>query len=238
MNYRCIATSKKGFIQQIACVYLRHGYRWFVRGTVKPEKDPAAVDAKLVAKYGIDVSEATRWRRKQLGKANMHYLRFEREFLLLASKGVHDFYQMEKDSIRYTVESPIRAFNYTISYRPGGRTRAGEKDPRWHSHVQIEWEHYKELKAMFTGLACRRSPAQLARLFYELPFEPYAPVRRQITAIWAEVNRQRKRARLEPVPVDVLPLRTRSVKVFEPDSVHRLRSSAGWWYEVRNVRRA
>ncbi len=47
--------------------------------------------------------------------------------------------------------------------RPVGRIRKGERDSRWHSHVQIEWYYYKELKAMFVGLCCPRSVEQMAR---------------------------------------------------------------------------
>ena len=55
-------------------------------------KDPLAVDAKLIAKYGIAVSESTRARRKKAGQANLQYLRFERFFVVLATKGTHRFY--------------------------------------------------------------------------------------------------------------------------------------------------
>lgn len=234
MAYRCEATSLKGFVQQIACVYLRHGYRWYVQGRIREGKDLRAVDSKLVTKYGIAVSEASRWRRKQLGKANLQYLRFGRDFVLIATKGDHRFYDIEAKMIRDVREVPIRVCNYSISHRRGGRTRRGERDPKWHSHVQIDWEHYKELKAMFLGLACRRSDSQLAQMFYELPFEPYAPIRRQIGSIWAAVNRRRRSRGLELIPTEVLPFRTKSVKVFEPDRVRRLWSPVGgWWYEVR-----
>ena len=239
MAYRYEATSLKGFVQQIACVYLRHGYRWFVQGRIPDRKDPGGVDASIIERYRIDVSEATRWRRKQLGKANLHYLRFERNFVLMATKGDHRFYNAEAKSIRWAGKCSIKIANYSISYRPGGRTRRGEADPKWHSHVQIEWQHYKELKAMFLGLACRRSTKQLARLFYELPFEPYAPVRRQIGSLWTCVNSQRQRAGMPLVPVEVLPFRTKSVKVFAPNCVKRQWSPVGeWWYEVRIAERA
>lgn len=236
MSYRCEATSLKGFVQQIACVYVRHGYRWFVQGRIREGKDPRKIDASIVSKYGIAVSEATRWRRKQLGKANLQYLRFNRDFILIATGGEHRFKTVEARVIRDIQDGKSRILvgNYSISRRRGGRLRSGKPDPKWRSHVQIEWEHYKALKAMFVGLSCRRSETQLGQLFYELPFEPYAPIRRQIAAIWAEVNRRRKRQQLPPVPVEVLPFRTKSVKVFEPNRVKRIWSPTGrWWYEVR-----
>lgn len=184
MAYRCEATSLKGFVQQIACVYLRHGYRWIVQARIPDRKDPHCVDEALIAKYRIDVSEATRWRRKQVGKANLHYLRYKRDFVLLATDGKHPFKELECRSLKNLEDGRSRILigNYSISRSRGGRTRTGERDSKWHSHVQIDWEHYKALKAMFLGLACRRNEVQLAQLFYELPFEPYAPIRRQISA--------------------------------------------------------
>jgi len=38
-------------------------------------KDPEAVDRKLIQKYGIDVSKRERARRKRAGLPNRHYLR-------------------------------------------------------------------------------------------------------------------------------------------------------------------
>ncbi|MEM9411448.1 MAG: hypothetical protein AAGA30_10060 [Planctomycetota bacterium] len=233
MAYRCVATSLKGFVQQIACVYLRHGYHWFVQGRIREDKIPEEVDKKLILKYGIDISESTRWRRKQLGKANIQYLRYGRDFVLMATKGSHPFYELESNSIRWAGRNSMKFHGYSISYRRGGRTRSGERDPKWHSHVQIEWNHYKELKAMFVGLAPRRSVEQLARLFYELPFEPYAPVRRQIASIWAEVNRVRRSRSKTPIPKEAMALKTRSIAVFTPNVVAKIWSTGGWHFETR-----
>ena len=50
--------------------------------------------------------------------------------------------------------------------------------------------------------------------FYELPFEPYAPVRRQLLNLLRAVNLVRKQAGYRPVPVEVVPLRRRIVTPF------------------------
>jgi hypothetical protein len=50
--------------------------------------------------------------------------------------------------------------------------------------------------------------------FYQVPFEPYAPVRRQLLRIWRAVNLARRKAGYQPVPVEVLPLRRRIVRPF------------------------
>ena len=216
MPYRCEATTVEGFVQQLACSYLRHGYWWYVAGNIPASKDPLAVDAKLTEKYAIAVSESTRARRKALGVANLQYLRFDRFFVLLATKGRHRFYEEERDAIRDVRETPIRFYGYSISYRRGGRTRTGEPDPRWHAHVEIERRQYLALKDHFVELARHRSPENLALAFYRLPFEPYAPVRRQLLKILRAVNETRRKAGYSQIPFDVLPLRRRVVKPFAP----------------------
>jgi hypothetical protein len=216
MNYRCEATSVAGFVQQIACSYLRHGYWWYATGVIPERKDPICVDVKLVDRYEIDLSEWKRSRRKHLGYANMHYLRYGRFFVLLATQGRHEFFEAERSLIRDFRRVPLRFAGYSISYRRGGRTRRGEPDPKWHAHVEIERRHYNELKSHFLCRATHRSVENLAREFGRIPYEPYAPIRRQLLNILRSVNRARKHAGYELVPPSVLRLRRRIVKPFEP----------------------
>lgn len=213
-SYRCVATSVEGFVQQLACSYLRHGYWFYVVGKVPDWKDPCAVDAKLLARYEIAVSESTRSRRKKLGHANLQYLRFQRLFVILATQGRHRFKEIEAGAVRDIRRVPIKFHGYSISYRPGGRTRSGEKDPRWHSHVEIERERYKEIRDHLVELSVHRSAQELALQFYRLPFEPYAPIRRQMLNILRAVNRRRNAAGYSLLPPEVLPLRRRIVRPF------------------------
>lgn len=215
MQYRCEATSIEGFVQQIACSYLRHGYWWYVTGIIPKHKDPQTIDEKLIDKYDIAVSESTRRRRKKLGRANLQYLRHGRFFVILATAGHHRFREEEGENIRDIRRVPLRFAGYSIGYRQGGRTMTGERDAKWHAHVEINRKTYKELRDYLLDLAVRRSPERLAREFYQLPFEPYAPVRRQFLRIHREVNRARKRAGYALVPVEVLPLRRKVVRPFQ-----------------------
>ena len=217
MPYRAEATSLEGFVQQIACCYLRHGYWFYVTGQVPVGKDPRAIDRKLIAKYGIGVSDSTRARRKRLGQANLQYLRHGRRFVILATKGQHDFFTFESRSIHDIRHVPLQYGGYSISYRRGGRTRTGERDARWHAHVEIERRRYLELKAWFLDMATHRSADHLALAFYQVPFEPYAPVRRQLLNLWRAVNRARRQAGFQAVPVEVLPLKRRIVRPFAND---------------------
>lgn len=214
MKYRAEATSVEGFVQQIACCFLRHGYVFYVTGVIPPHKDSVAVDEKIITKYKIDVSEATRSRRKKLGYANLQYLRHERFFAIFATPGEHRFFHEERDGIRDIRTIPLKFSGYSISYRRGGRTRKGEVDHRWHAHVQIERRRYLDLKEHFIRLAQRRSPEHAALAFYYLPIEPYAPVRRQLLKILKAANQARKAAGWGKIPTEVLALRRRVVRPF------------------------
>lgn len=183
-------------------------------GKVPEWKDPLSVDSKLIAKYEIALSESTRRRRKKLGYANLQYLRYDRLFVILATPGKHRFREIEAGAVRDIRRVPIKFHGYSISYRPGGRTRSGERDPRWHAHVEIQRERYKELRDHLLDLATHRSAEHLALEFYQLPFEPYAPIRRQLLNILRGVNRKRKVAGYAPLPTAVLPLRRRIVRPF------------------------
>jgi len=185
--YRFEATSVAGFVQQLAVSYLGHGYWFYVMGEIPEGKDVRLVDEKLLARYRIDISKWARARRKRVGFANLHYLRYDRVFLLLATHGSHPFFLEEASAVRDARKTPIRFHGYSISYRGG------------HPHVRIEQEEYKRLKAYFLDVSLRWSVERLGCELGRLPFEPYAPVRRQLLAVLRAVNRQRKRGGHEPV---------------------------------------
>ena len=168
MQYRCVATSVEGLVQQVACCYLPHGYWFHVSGYIPEQKDPARVDAKLLKRYGVNRTRWSRVRRKRAGHANIQYIRHGRFFLLLSTHGRHPFFEEEGDQVRDARRSPIRYAGYSMSFRGG------------HSHIRIELEEYRNLKAMLLDLSTKRPVGALARMFRELPYEPYAPVRRQL----------------------------------------------------------
>ena len=228
MRYRAEATSVEGFVQQVACCYLRHGYWFYVTGLIPGHKDPRAVDAKLVAKYGIDVSESTRLRRKRAGYANLQYIRHGRFFVILATKGLHKFFDEEGERIRDIRRIPLVYAGYSISYRRGGRTRSGEPDTTWHAHVTIERDTYLGLRAKLLEMVMHRRVDELGLAFYDIPFERYAPVRRQLLLLLWRVNETRKQAGYSILPVDVLCLRRRIAKPYAAESTHASESHNTW----------
>lgn len=213
--YRCVSTSAAGLVQQVAVSYLRHGYWYYVTGSIPGNKDPEAVDRKLMDKYDIDITERQRAYRKQKGLANMQYIRFDRWFVLLITDGHHPFKQEEKQQIRDCRRHPIKFEGYSISYRRSGLTPAGGGEPKWHSCVRIDNKTYRELKAFFLHHANRRSTDNIAREFANLPFTRFAPIRRQLLTLLRAVNKSRQCAGYEAVPVSALRLSRKIVRPFD-----------------------
>jgi hypothetical protein len=225
MEYRCEVTSVAGFVQQLVSCYLPHGYWFYVSGIVPTSKEPRGVDEKLLVKYGISVSRQSRARRKLAGMANVHYIRYRRRFLLLATHGHHLFFVDEEKNIRDARRIPIKFAGYSISVAKGGfkgKSSTGGvlvPDDKWRVRVQIEREWYLGLKAYLLDVAPHRSADYLAAELYNLPFEPYAPVRRQLLNLIRHINHRRESAHLEPIEYSVLRYRRRIVRPFEPSEV-------------------
>ncbi len=197
-----VASSLEGFIQQLAVSYVVHGYWFYVTGVVPDGKDPTDVDRKLLDRYQIDISKWARGRRKKNGDANLQYIRHRRLFVLLATHGRHPFFELEARSIRDIRHVSIKHGGYSVSYRGG------------HAHVRIEQGEYNRLKAYLLDLAKHRRAETLCELFARLPYEPYAPIRRQLLNLLRAVNRSRRESGFSQIPTGVLRLRRLIVKPF------------------------
>lgn len=208
MAYRCEALTVSGFVQQLAVSYIANGYYFYVAGEIPPHKDPARTDQKIIAQYGIGISKWARARRKKLGLANLHYLRFGRFYVIVASHGQHAFFEAEAKRLRDVRRCPIRFAGYSIGLR---RSRGGRS---WHASVRIERERFRELKAHFEEIAIHRSEDAISSELASLPFEPYSPVRNQLWIVLRAVNRRRTAAGFAPVGPDGVRRRRKSVKTF------------------------
>ena len=226
-EYRYIAATAEGFVQQVVCSYVRHGYYFFVSGQVPAGKDPATVDAKLLERYGVAKTRKDRYRRKRAGLANVHYIRFENHWLMLCSKGEHEWFQREGENIRDVRRDAIHFMGYSIRLRRGlykphrckvDRGGPPEKDDKFRVRVQIGQKAYRDLRAEFLEVA-RKSPALLAHLFWNVPFEPYAPIRQQLLRLLCDVNVRRKRAGLTRISTKVIRYKRRIVKPFEVEVI-------------------
>jgi hypothetical protein len=220
MIYRHIAVSENAFVQQLAVAYVNHGYWYYVTGIIPGCKDVEKVDQKLIEKYNIAISKWARARRKKQGRANVHYLRHRHFFVLVATRGTHHFFREEGENIKNIKYDPIHFSGYSISYKQG-------MDRKWHASVRIHPVMYTHLKSYFLDMATCRSLGQIRIELLKLPFEPYAPVRRQLLNIVRAVNRARLKAGFEPVPIEYLRLKRHVLKPFtEETAVSNRRKSS------------
>lgn len=219
MPYRYEATSPESVVQIIAANYLRHGYYWYVTGSIPEKKTPKEIDLKLIEKYGLDISTWERSQRKKRGLANAQYLRCDRWFILLVTEGHHALKAPaskggEKEQLKDCRRYPIRFAGYSISYRRAGITKKGETTPKWHAHVRIDSPTLERISAHFLGIACHRSPENLARELAGIRFARYAPIRRQLLTLLRKINDARSRMGFSSLPHSVLALRREPVKVY------------------------
>ena len=213
--YRCEATSLEGFVQQLVC-YIVSGYRWYVTGTIPEAKEPASIDERIIAKYGIDLSKYQRARRKRRGVANLMYLRLDRFFVLIATppQSGHPFFSAESSGLRDIRKQPIRIGGYAISSRrDGSELRKGTE--RWRVHVRLDRDALLMVRDYYLDIALHRQREELERELASFGFEPYAPIRRQLLALVRDINLKRTQANFEPVRRSCLRFRRRPVRPFE-----------------------
>ena len=98
-------------------------------------------------------------------------------------------------------------------------------DSRDRGRVQIARETHRDIRGHLLSLACHRSPENLAQEFWRIPFEPYAPIRRQLLNLLRLMNQQRQSAGFEKLSPKLLrykrqivqPFLTKDDHFYEPD---------------------
>ncbi len=221
MEYKYEVTSLVGYLQRVATHLLPKGYYFFVQGLVPEGKDPAALDAKLLAKYEVVKTEgARRWRKSQ-GLGNVQYVRYERSWLLMATHGDHPIRDGEGDNLKDVRRFPIRIGDYSIYVKRGNylQKRSNDDSPtpdgKWRVRVLIAREPYRELCAYFVSIARHRRAEALAEELSKLPYVPYAPVRKQLLKLLRLIDTKRQEAGFSRIPPRCLRYRREIVKAFE-----------------------
>ena len=222
MEYKYEVTSEIGFLQRVATHLLPKGYYFFVQGRLADGKSPSALDAKLLAKYDVAKSEgARRWRKSQ-GLGNVQYVRYQHHWILLATQGDHAIREGEGDNLKDVRRTPIRIGDYALYVKRGNYLKrepsaeAAKPDGKWRVRVVIAREAYRELCASVMSKACHRRGDALAEELFSLPYEPYAPIRKQLLKLLRLVNAKRQAAGYAKVPAMCLRFKREIVRAFEP----------------------
>jgi len=216
--------SKEALIRQLVTGYLHHGFWYYTTGIIPGKKDLQRVDQNIVAKYEIDLPRREQAYRKQQGFAAVRYLRHERFFIILATKGRHKFKDANNNELRDIHKDWLLYGGYSVRYAQAGLKRrtewknpeVPERDPKRRGHVRIEQKVYRHLRAQLLELATRRSAEQLAIEFWNVPFDAYQPVQWQLHTIRRAVNELRHKASLGPVPADCIRSRLQPIRRYRP----------------------
>ena len=189
--YPCEAGNIDAFLAQLVR-YVSSGHYFYIRCLIPKGKDPAAVDCKLLDLYGIRRKRWQRKRRNLKSNAGIHYLRYDRLFVVMLTKGQHEaFYRDHGDCVLDIRRTALKAFGYSI------RWGFSESERRYRVSVRLDREQYAAVRAhMLTVCTWHRyrSKEAMEEAFRQLPFQWYAPVREQLFRIVRAVNRARGRA--------------------------------------------
>lgn len=199
-SYPCVATSSSAFVRQLAASYLPHGYRFYVCGHVPDRlvEHASELDRRMIEKYEIDISKATRSKRRSQGIASVRYIRFGRFWMLMSTRGRHHFFD-EHRKVSNISRKPVLFHGYEI--------RLVEDRPR----VRIERQEYRHLHGYLLGMCTRgkyRDVDQMAGAVRRMThFDPYRAVIAQYVRLIRQMNRRRRSRGLLPVPLDAVTLR-------------------------------
>jgi hypothetical protein len=180
--------------------FVTKGYHFHIWGMVPEGKTGEEIDRTMGRKHpSILLSlPAKRQRFHRHGEARLQYLRFGRWWIILATHGNGPFWLTEVNNVRKHEgknAKPIVFWGYSLSYRNGK------------FHARIRAEEFKRLKRFFLEVAARWDLAWWKDYLWELPFEPYAPVLRQIGGLVRRVNKVRQTAGLEKIPESYIRVR-------------------------------
>lgn len=207
MGQQFVASSVVGFVRHLALYHVNRGYEFYLTGRVPERKQshPEEVDRAIVEKYGIAMSKYARHRRRRAGEAAVAYYRHGDFWVMVATEGVHRFFEDNAGGIKSFRRHPLVFGGYSISIKAGKL------------HVQLADDFYREIRGYLVNQAVHRSASRLAQEIYELPVEPFGPVQRQLRKILREVNAERKTAGMARVPGRAIPCRLRIVRLQDAD---------------------
>jgi len=218
-NYRYIASSEAGFVQQVVrCV--SKGYCYYVFGTVGQGKSAVKIDQKLLGKFDIAKSPSARCRAKQRGEANVQYIRFENFWLMMCTaKGRHHWKDEHTDAEGNPTyfdfrDKALEVGRYAIALR-----RDGQDKQKYRVRVALNLEAYKDLRAFYFEKGKHWSVERLAdSLRREVKgLLAYRPIRVQMIELVRQINKRRRVQGFDRVPYRALevPSCVYSVTVFE-----------------------
>jgi len=214
-QYPCVAASVESFLAQLIR-YISSGHYFYITGKIPEHKDAEAVDGKLLALYDADRPKWKRQRRRLLGQAGIHYLRYGRFWVIVLTKGEHSaFYRDHGSHVLDIRRTALKFAGYSVRYS------YSELEKRYRVFVRLDKRTYRQLREECLEFAVWPSMATRDRLEEEIArrmqrFQPYGPVREQFAWILRAVNRRRSQAGYAQISMSIVPQHRRLVAVYSP----------------------
>lgn len=213
--YSYEARSVEAFVAQVVR-YVSSGHYFYIRCRIPDGKDVHAVDEKILKLYEVRRPRWQRKRRNLKASAGIHYLRHDRLFVLMLTKGRHEaFYRDHGTSVLDIRRTALKAFGYSI------RWGLSERQKRHRVFVRLDKATYRKVKGHMLGL-CRcdghRTKESMEAEFRRIPFQLYGPVREQLYAIAKAVNRARRRAGFSAIDYSCISNKLQVTKVFADEN--------------------
>lgn len=199
----------EGLLQQVALSYLRHGYWWYVTGIVPERKEPLEIDHKILSKYDIRKDWRFIAHNRARNIANLQYIRHDRFYLIMATKGFHEFKDRESKRMRDARHCPILiprfapslvkpsskqhrrqapTFDgYAVSYRRGGYLK---KSPEEKVAYREALQHWK--RQTLQGKRLPRPPKGTPDPKWHSCVELETNTHRRLRAYFLEIAKQRR----------------------------------------------
>ena len=191
--YPCVAASRQAFIDQLAYAYIAYGYRFYVTGVVPERLTSGELDARLIEKFGLDISRDRRSSQRAAGDGSIHYLRHDRFWVLIstpARNGNQFFTENTEprtgDHLWHDVWTrAISIHGYAIR-APVGKLL-----------IKVERHEFKRLKSELLELAKFVPAERLTTILKQrFRYEQYPGVQEQLYGLVATLNQRPKRSGL------------------------------------------
>ena len=109
--------SKRRILSGQLIRYISSGHYFYITGRIPEHKDAEVVDGKLLALYDADRPKWKRQRRRLLGQAGIHYLRYGRFWVIVLTKGEHSaFYRDHGPHVLDIRRTALKFAGYSVRY--------------------------------------------------------------------------------------------------------------------------
>lgn len=174
------------FLRKIAIDYVRFGYTNYILRKIPDYKDAELIDHKLIDHYSVTWNRTARLRARRKGAANVTYIRWRHQWVLLATPGQHnEFY---KRNHRNVLKAPLNVSGYSIGInRTTGKV-----------FVRLAPRRYSAIEKALKNIALHNH-GKVTGFINSIAFVNFPEVIREKQQLTRLVNKRRKVAGLKKI---------------------------------------